>query len=140
MQKAGNFVFVVASAFALADILVEQGHLREAEKTYQQSLQLAAEHGKEAQQVTAHHYLGLAMLYHEMGEAAAAAEHLQRLGIRDRPRWSTGLTAGNWRRSAPAGGRLATGMARRAALSVTHGIPQGREVADKCNPYNVEVM
>ncbi len=38
MQKEGNFVFVVASAFALADILVEQGRLREAEKTYQQSL------------------------------------------------------------------------------------------------------
>ena len=76
MQKAGNFTFVVASAFALADILVEQGQLREAEKTYQQSLQLAAEHGKEAQQITAHHYLGLAMLYHEMGEDAAAAEHL----------------------------------------------------------------
>ena len=78
MQKAGNFVFVVASAFALADILVVLGRLREAEKTYQQALQLAAEHGKEAQQITAHHYLGLAMLHHEMGEDAAAAEHLQK--------------------------------------------------------------
>jgi LuxR family maltose regulon positive regulatory protein len=78
MQKAGNFTFVVASAFALADILVVQGQLREAEKTYQQSLQLAAEHGKDAQQITAHHYLGLAMLHHEMGEDAAAAEHLQK--------------------------------------------------------------
>jgi RNA polymerase sigma factor (sigma-70 family) len=38
------------------------------------------------------------------------------------------------------GGRSATGMARRAALSATYGILQGREVADKCNPYNVEVM
>ena len=78
MQKAGNFVFVVASAFALADILVAQGRLREAVKTYQQALQLAAEHGKDAQQITAHHYLGLAMLHHEMGEDAAAAEHLQK--------------------------------------------------------------
>ena len=78
MQKAGNFVFVVASAFAMADILVGQGHLREAVKTYQQSLQLAAEHGKDAQRITAHHYLGLAMLHHEMGEDAAAAEHLQK--------------------------------------------------------------
>ncbi len=77
MQKAGNIVFVVASAFALADILVVQGHLREAEKTYQQSLKLAAQHGKEAQQITAHHYLGLAMLYHEWAVDAAAAEHLQ---------------------------------------------------------------
>jgi LuxR family transcriptional regulator, maltose regulon positive regulatory protein len=80
MQKVGNFVFVVASAFALADILVAQGRLREAEKTYQQSLQLAAKHGKDAQQITAHHYLGLALLYHEMGDDAAAAEHLQKAG------------------------------------------------------------
>ena len=78
MQKAGNFVFVVASAFALADILVAQGRLREAVKTYQQALQLAAEHGKDAQQITAHHYLGLAMIQHEMGEDAAAAEYLQK--------------------------------------------------------------
>jgi LuxR family maltose regulon positive regulatory protein len=78
MQKAGNFVFVVASAFAVADILVAQGRLREAVKTYQQSLQLAAEHGKDAQQITAHHYLGLAMVHHEMGEDAAAAEYLQK--------------------------------------------------------------
>ncbi|MHB1131409.1 MAG: LuxR C-terminal-related transcriptional regulator [Chloroflexota bacterium] len=78
MQKAGNFVFVVASAFAVADILVEQGHLREAEQTYEQSLQLAALHGKEAQQITAHHHLGLAMLQHERGEDAAAAQHLQK--------------------------------------------------------------
>jgi LuxR family maltose regulon positive regulatory protein len=78
MQKAGNFVFVVASAFALADILVVLGRLREAVKTYQQALQLAAEHGEDAQRITAHHYLGLALLYHEMGEDAAAAEHLQK--------------------------------------------------------------
>jgi LuxR family maltose regulon positive regulatory protein len=78
MQKAGNFVFVVASAFAMADILVAQGRLREAVKTNQQAIQLAAQHGKDAQHITAHHYLGLAMLQHEMGEQAAAAEHLQK--------------------------------------------------------------
>jgi LuxR family maltose regulon positive regulatory protein len=78
MQKAGNFVFAVASAFALADILVVLGRLREAVQTYQQALQRAAKHGKDAQQITAHHYLGLALLYHEMGEDTAAAEHLQK--------------------------------------------------------------
>jgi LuxR family maltose regulon positive regulatory protein len=78
MQKAGNFVFVVASAFALADILVAQGRLRQAVKTYQQAIQLASQHGQDAQQITAHHYLGLALLYYEMGEDAAAAEHLQK--------------------------------------------------------------
>ncbi len=77
MQKMGNFTFVVATAFGVADIQIEQGHLREAEKTYHEYLQLAAEHGKEAQQITAHHHLGLAMLYHEMQEDASKAEHLQ---------------------------------------------------------------
>ncbi len=78
MEKLGNFVFVVASAFALADILVAQGRLREAVKTYQQSLQLASKHGQDAQHITAHHYLGLALLQHERGEDAAAAELLQK--------------------------------------------------------------
>ncbi len=78
MQQAGNFVFVVASAFGLADILIVLGRLREAEKTYQQALLLASKHGKDAQHITAHHYLGLAMLAHEKGEDAAAAEHLQK--------------------------------------------------------------
>ncbi len=78
MQKAGNFVFVVASAFGLADILVVLGRLREAGKTYQQALQLAAKHGQDEQRITAHHYFGLALLQHEMGEDAAAAEHLQK--------------------------------------------------------------
>ncbi|HSK88995.1 MAG TPA: LuxR C-terminal-related transcriptional regulator, partial [Anaerolineales bacterium] len=78
VQKAGNFVFVVASAFAVADILVVQGRLREAIKTYHQAIELASKHGKDAQDITAHHYLGLAMLHHEMGEDAAAAEHLQK--------------------------------------------------------------
>ncbi len=78
MQKAGNAVFVVASAFALADMLVVLGRLREAVKTYQQALQLATSSGQDAQQITAHHYLGLALLYHELGEDSAAAEHLQK--------------------------------------------------------------
>ena len=52
MQKAGNIVFAVASAFGLADIMVAQGRLHEAVRTYKQSLQLASEHDKHVQQVT----------------------------------------------------------------------------------------
>ncbi len=78
MREAGNFVFVVASAFAMSDMLIAQGRLREAVKTNQQAIQLASKHGQDAQHITAHHYLGLAMLYHEMGEDAAAAEQLQK--------------------------------------------------------------
>jgi tetratricopeptide (TPR) repeat protein len=78
MQQSGNFVFVFASASALADILIVLGLLPEAEKTYQQALQLASKHGKDAQQITAHHYLGLAMLAHEKGEDAATAEQMEK--------------------------------------------------------------
>ncbi len=78
MEKEGNFVFVVASGFYTAEILIAQGRLREAIKTYQRSLQIASEHGNDAQHITAHHYLGLAVLQHEMGKDAAAAEHLQK--------------------------------------------------------------
>jgi LuxR family transcriptional regulator, maltose regulon positive regulatory protein len=78
MQQLGNSVFVVASAFAVADILVAQGRLREAVKTYQQSLQLAADYGPEAQSITAHHHLGLALLYREMKDDAAVGPHLQK--------------------------------------------------------------
>ena len=75
MRQAGNLVFVVASAFAVADILVAQGRLREAIRMYQQSLQLADEAGPEAQAITAHHHLGLALLYHETGNAEAFTQH-----------------------------------------------------------------
>ncbi|MCP4290070.1 MAG: tetratricopeptide repeat protein, partial [Gammaproteobacteria bacterium] len=78
MQKAGNIVFAVASAFALADIMVAQGCLHEAVRTYRRSLQLASEHDKHVQRVISHLYLGLAMLHHEMGDREAAAHSLQK--------------------------------------------------------------
>ena len=76
--KVGNFFFAIAGASGKADILTAQGHLREASRTYQQSLQLASAHEQEAQRIIAHHHLGLAMLYHEMGDDEAAAPHLQK--------------------------------------------------------------
>lgn len=77
-QKAGNFIFAIASASGKADILTEQGHLREALRTYQQSLQLAMEHEAESQRIIAHHHLGLALLYHEMREDETAAQYFQK--------------------------------------------------------------
>ena len=69
MRQIGNVVFVIATAFGVADILVAQGRLREALRTYEGSLQWAAEAGPEAQAITAHHHLGLALLHHEMNHA-----------------------------------------------------------------------
>jgi len=78
MTRLGNHVFVVASAFALADMLIGLGRLREAEQTYQNALHLASKHGMEAERITAHHHLGLSMLYYQRGNDTLAAHHLKR--------------------------------------------------------------
>ncbi len=77
MQRLGNQVFAIASAFAMADMHVILGHLGEAEKALLQAIQLAASQGQEAIAVTAHHHLGLALLAHERGDDATAAQRLQ---------------------------------------------------------------
>ncbi|MBK9093307.1 MAG: helix-turn-helix transcriptional regulator [Anaerolineae bacterium] len=78
LTQLGNHVMVVASAFAVADLLVGLGRLSEAERTYQDALQLAAQHGPEAEHITAHHHLGLSMIYRQRGEDTLAAHHLKR--------------------------------------------------------------
>lgn len=78
MTHLGNHFFVVVSAFAVADLLVGLGRLREAERTYQEALQLAAQHGPEAEHITAHHHLGLSMIYRQRGDDTLAAHHLKR--------------------------------------------------------------
>jgi LuxR family maltose regulon positive regulatory protein len=78
MTQLGNHVFVVASAFAVAEMLVGLGNLSEAERTYQDALQLAAQHGPEAEHITAHHHLGLSMIYRQRGDDTLAAHHLKR--------------------------------------------------------------
>jgi LuxR family maltose regulon positive regulatory protein len=77
MQRLGNHAFAIASAFAVADMQVTLGRLREAEKSLQQAIQQAAALGQEAESVTTHHHLGLALLAHERGDDKATAEHLQ---------------------------------------------------------------
>ncbi|MBI5824695.1 MAG: tetratricopeptide repeat protein [Chloroflexi bacterium] len=75
-QQADNFAFAVAASFAKADILISQGRLCDAIQVYQTALELAKTHGVES--ITAHHHLGLGLLYHEMGEDERAASHLQK--------------------------------------------------------------
>lgn len=76
MQQIGNTVFAIATTFAVADIMVAQGRLRETVRIYEQSLQLATAHVEHMHRVTAHMYLGLAMVQHEMGYEEIAAAHL----------------------------------------------------------------
>jgi LuxR family maltose regulon positive regulatory protein len=80
MQRLGNQVFVIASAFAVADMQVILGHLSEAEMALRRAIEQAAAIGQEAEAVTAHHHLGLALLAHERGDDAAAAAHMQTAG------------------------------------------------------------
>lgn len=77
MHQLGNPMYAIASAFVLADMHLTLGHLGAAEAALQQALQAAAAHGPEAEVVTAHHQLGLALLAHERGETAAAAQRLK---------------------------------------------------------------
>lgn len=77
--KVGNYYYACAYAMAeKADILTAQGHLREALRTYEQSLELASKHDSGVLRVMAHHYLGMAMLFHEMGDEKAADQNLQK--------------------------------------------------------------
>lgn len=77
--KIGNYFSAFAYAMVeKADILTAQGHLREALKTYQQALQLASEHDSRVLRVMAHPYLGMAMLYYEMGDDEAAEQHFEK--------------------------------------------------------------
>jgi LuxR family maltose regulon positive regulatory protein len=76
-QKAGNIMFAVASAHGAAQILIAQGRLQDAVRTYEQSVQLASTAGREAQRFTAPHHLGLAMLYLETGNDDTATQHFQ---------------------------------------------------------------
>jgi LuxR family transcriptional regulator, maltose regulon positive regulatory protein len=77
--KVGNYYYAFAYAMAeKADILTAQGHLREALITYTHALELAAKHDSGILRVMAHHYLGMAMLHHEMGDDQAADQHLQK--------------------------------------------------------------
>ncbi|MBK9925056.1 MAG: helix-turn-helix transcriptional regulator [Anaerolineales bacterium] len=77
MQKLGNQMYVIASAFVVADMQVVLGRLGEAEKALRQTIQQAETLGQEAEVVTAHHHLGLAMLAYERDDDVAFARSLQ---------------------------------------------------------------
>ena len=79
-QKVGNIIFAVATGAYLAEIIATQGRLREAERTYKQSIQLASTHDQSVRHVTANLYLGLGLLCHEQGDQQSAAQHLSKSG------------------------------------------------------------
>ncbi len=76
MRIGGNILFAIRGAYVLADILLAQGRLREAIRTYERSLSLAAEQGKRVLRGTADLHLRLSELYREQNNLNAAQEHL----------------------------------------------------------------
>jgi LuxR family transcriptional regulator, maltose regulon positive regulatory protein len=77
MQRLGNQMYAIASAFVVSDMQITLGRLGAAEKALWHAIQQATALGQEAEVVTAHHHLGLAMLAHERGDDAMSAERLQ---------------------------------------------------------------
>ena len=76
-QRTGHVRFQIAGTHILADIRVAQGRLREAVRTYEQSLRIATQQG-EPVWGTANLYVGLSELHRERGDLEAAEEHLLR--------------------------------------------------------------
>ncbi len=91
MTQLGNHVFVIASAFAAADLQVAMGRLHQAGAALRQAIGLAASHGQEAEAITAHHHLGLALILHEQGRDREADLHLQTAAVLGR-----GTTLVDW--------------------------------------------
>ena len=78
LRLAGNGLLSISGAFILAEIKRAQGRLQEAINVYEQSLQLAAEHGDPVFPGTAEIYVGLSELHRQRGDLEAAAQHLSR--------------------------------------------------------------
>jgi LuxR family transcriptional regulator, maltose regulon positive regulatory protein len=76
----GNIIFAVATGAYLAEIIVVLGRLREAERIYEQSIQLASTYEQSVRHVTANLYLGLGLLCHELGDPQSAAQYMHKSG------------------------------------------------------------
>jgi LuxR family maltose regulon positive regulatory protein len=78
MRRIGHIADVLGCSVAMADIRVAQGRLRDAQRLYEQGLQLVADHGAGPLRGTADMHVGLAEVLRERDEREAAAEELRR--------------------------------------------------------------
>ncbi|MCB9162287.1 MAG: AAA family ATPase [Caldilineaceae bacterium] len=78
LHKAGHVHFQLVGTVALADILVAQGRLHEAVRTYTRALHFAAAQGTRARQAETGLHVGLGELHLEQGDLAQVEDHLQR--------------------------------------------------------------
>jgi len=78
MWTAGNIPFAISFTSYLADILLAQGCLHEAIRTYEHALTQATEQSEIEVGETAVLHLGLSELYHELNDMETALSHLRR--------------------------------------------------------------
>jgi len=78
MRRIGHIADILGCSIAMADIRVAQGRLRDAQRLYEQGLQLVADHGSGPLRGTADMHVGLAEIRRERDDRDAAAEHLRR--------------------------------------------------------------
>ncbi|MBN8638053.1 MAG: helix-turn-helix transcriptional regulator [Anaerolineae bacterium] len=77
-HRAGNPSFGISPTFALADIRHTQGRLHDALGAYERSLQIVRDHGEPVLQGATDLYLGMSLLYDEMGDGENARLYRQR--------------------------------------------------------------
>jgi len=78
-QRVGNIIFCRCHWRLPGRNICCQGRLRDAERTYKQSIQLASTHDQ-VRHVSSNLYLGLGLLCHEQGDQQSAAQHLRKSG------------------------------------------------------------
>jgi LuxR family maltose regulon positive regulatory protein len=76
LQMTGDITQLITVAFILADIRTAQGRLREAERIYEQALQLAAGQGESMPPKTADLYVGMSELRREGNDLDGAVQDL----------------------------------------------------------------
>ncbi len=100
MRHIGHIADILGESIAMADIRVAQGRLRDAQRRYEQGLQLVADHGAGPLRGTADMHVGLAEILRERDDREGAAEHLRRaqrlelFGTRQYPYRSRAVLAG----------------------------------------------
>jgi LuxR family maltose regulon positive regulatory protein len=78
VRAAGNISDATNGTFALADIRIAQGRLREAMRIYERAVQEALELGEPVPRGTADLYVGMSELHYEHGDLKTATQHLLR--------------------------------------------------------------
>jgi LuxR family maltose regulon positive regulatory protein len=78
MRRAGHLADVLGLSIALADILITQGRLREALRTYERAEQLTPEHATSPLRGTADMYVGLSTVCCERNDLGTASAFLIR--------------------------------------------------------------